>query len=150
MGLQVCGVDSDSVIEVKVVPVHLLTNVLPEAREHLERVVEASHGDITYESIRNELVNGQAQLIAVFKGHKVIAAVTVNVTTMDSGKRVLMAPVVGGDEMELWLDDVMNLLNKMAKDTCCDTIRGIGRAGWTRQLKKYGWKPTMTIVEFEV
>jgi hypothetical protein len=123
--------------------------VWDEVKPHLEKVVEYSHGDITIETMRNELVNGRSWLIAVYRDTDIVAAITVDIRTMDSGKRVLMVPVVGGADMEHWLPMLHEELLHLKKMFVCDSIRGAGRPGWARELKKYGWKPIITVVSLE-
>ena len=117
---------------------------------HLQRVVDNAHGDLTLLALRNRILKGDTQLLVAARGDKVLAAFTAEVRTMDSDKRVLMVPCVGGDEMDSWLGLLNETVIQMAKEWCCDEIRGIGRPGWVRGLRKYGWKPAMSIVTLEM
>lgn len=116
---------------------------------HLERVVDSAHGDITMISLREELLQGQAGLLVIHSGEEIVAAVCVEVRTMPSGKRILMVPIVGGEDMVNWIDQLNAEVKRLKKTLLCDAIRGAGRPGWVRELKKYGWKNVITVVSLE-
>ena len=127
-----------------------LSIVWPRVKHHLQRVVDESHGDLCMKSIRAGLLKGEGQLLAITRGEYILAAATMNVQTMDSGKRVLVVPAVGGDEIENWIEALDEYVTQVAKNLMCDSVRGIGRLGWVRKLKDYGWTPCHQIVEKEV
>lgn len=55
-------------------------------------------------------------------------------------------PIVGGEMMSESLD-VLETIEKWAKEQGCVRLRGEGRAGWERALKPLGWRKITTQVE---
>ena len=136
-------------IQISAIPIPLLGQVWNQVAPLLQKVVDESHGDITLASTKNRLMRGEAWLLAVSDGPEIIAAITAEVLVVESGKRILMVPMVGGSRMDEWLDLLHDQLKQIKQESLCDEIRGAGRPGWVRALKSKGWKPAITIVTFE-
>jgi hypothetical protein len=148
--LKVVGEEKAPELACSLVPIEGLFLIWKEITPFLEGVVEVSHGDLTINCIRNKLLRGDSQLLVVTDGTKILCATTVNVETYGSGKRVLLAPVIGGEGIEIWGDLLIETVRDIAKKRLCDEIRGLGREGWKRLWGKKGLKPIMTIYSLEV
>ena len=135
--------------QIDLVPVDKLHFIWDKVEPLLQKVVDIDC-DVTLYSLRNQLVNGVTQLMVVSEGSDILAAMTITVQTMDSGKRVLMCPAIGGERIDEWLEDFANVLRSMGKEYLCDEIRGAGRPGWERKAKSLGLKPIMTVFNLGV
>ena len=131
------------------IPTHQLHVIWPLVVPHLEKVVDVAHGDLTLTSIRNKLTSGGAQLMAISRGNEIVAATTVEIVTMESGKRCLATMIIGGADSGEWGDQYLTKLQELAREALCDCVRGCGRLGWAR---KWGHKikPIMTVYEMEL
>lgn len=135
---------------ISIVPPNLVEVVWPSITHHIQMVVDSAYGDITEESVKKGCLNGKATLILVHDGSFIAAAMTAEIHTLDSGKRVLAVPVIGGTDLAGWEADFNKAMIEMAKHFQCTEVRGAGRPGWVRELKKLGWRPVMQVVGFEV
>lgn len=124
--------------------------VWDEVVPHLERVIEVSHGDLTLASVRNRLVAGEQQLYVVSRHGEIVAVFCTDVQTLESGLRVLRVPIIGGEELDLWVDYAVSAWRRLARELMCDRIRGLGRQGWTRKLAPYGIKACHVVYEMPV
>ena len=63
------------------------------------------------------------------------------VTQIDQYKRgkVLSAPIIGGEDMDKWVEALDDTLTRYAKEQGCVLLSGGGRKGWERVLKPLGW-----------
>lgn len=127
-----------------------LHRVWDECVPHIERVVEASHGDITLASTRNRIVAGDLQLFAIHRHGEVVAVFCTDVQILESGMRALRVPIIGGDEMDGWIDQAVNAWRVLAKELMCDCVRGVGRAGWARRLKSYGVEAAHVVYQLDI
>ena len=133
------------------VPVTLINVIWPMAVPHLERVVEVANGELTLESIKSKLLLGQALLFLACVDEDIVAVATAEVRIFDSGKKSLVLPIVGGDNLDDWMVQLLEIAKLLAKDLGCTELRGLGaRKGWTRILKPYGWEEAYTVIRCEV
>lgn len=107
---------------------------------HINRVIERAHGEITLEGLKKRLIAGNTLLVTVSKGADIIAVNTLEVRTFDSGKKALFIPVVGGSDVDTWIDRFLVIAKAIAKDHGCEELRGMAvRPGWMKKLEPYGW-----------
>jgi hypothetical protein len=116
----------------------------------LERVVEESHGDISVRSTRNRLIAGELQLYVISRMDEIDAIFVTDVQLSETGQRVLLVPIIGGNNMDAWIDDAIFTWRKLAEELMCDRIIGLGRKGWERKLKPHGLKVTHVNYELEM
>lgn len=116
----------------------------------LEKGIEFSNGEICIESIKEKLIDREIMLSVVFKDEQMIAAVTFEQITFDTGKRVLNIQLAGGDYLDEWFAQMEQLANDLAKHYSCEDIYIIGRKGWVKQMKRLGYSEVHTVLHKEV
>jgi len=130
------------------VPTNLIDVMWFKIEPHLQRVVDASAGEITLESEKNKALRGDCVFVLVCKGHDVIALNSIEVCTYGSGLKALLVPVVGGNEAFEWGPDFLHWCNEVAKDLGCTEIRGFStRESWKRVLRDYGWAESHFVIK---
>ena len=113
----------------------------------VNRVVEKAPYDMNMEKIRERLVSGEDALMTISDGPIIIGVVVLTVRTLDSGVRVLLLPVVGGDDIDNWMDDGFIIVFAIAKQHGCTELRGLSaRKGWLKKMSNYGWEEVFTTV----
>lgn len=133
------------------VPITLVNVLWPQMVPHLQRVVNVANGEISLQSIKTSLLLGQSMIMAICKNEEIVAVVTAEKRTFESGKSALFLPIVGGDELDCWMHQVLELSKLIAKDLGCDVIRGLGaRKGWIRKLKDEGWIEAYSVLELNL
>lgn len=129
------------------IPVNLIDVVWPQAEPLLKKAIDLTN-EVTLESVYSRLKSGDDLLLTVSKGPDIIAAITLEIRTFDSGVKALWLPLVGGDMMAEWMDRVLEVSEAIAKDFSCGELRGIAvRKGWMRKLAPLGWEEVCTIVK---
>jgi hypothetical protein len=150
MDLQEHRLDTDSVI-IAAVPASMIPLVWDRVVPQLEKPIALSHGEVTLDSIKARIMSGDVLLITVSRGIEIIAVNTVEVRESESGLRALYIPLIGGSEMEEWMDRFLKIVKAIAKDFNCTELRGIAaRKGWMRKLKPLGWSEVSTIIKCDV
>jgi len=61
--------------------------------------------------------------------------------------RMLNYLYVGGDDMASWHQEMLDSLERFAKDNDCAGMEIIGRKGWERFMKKFGWETKHIVCE---
>lgn len=132
------------------IPPQMLHLVWDECVCHIERVVDVAHGDITLTSTRNRLVSGDLQLYTITRHGEIIAVFCTDVHEHESGLRSLRVPIIGGEEIDMWLDQAVQIWRQLAKEMMCDRALGMGRPGWERKMRKHGLKKTHVTYELDI
>lgn len=123
------------------VPITLIEVLWEQMEEHLQRVVDVAHDEITLSSIKQRLQTGESLAVAVCLEESIVAVNLLEVRVFDSGVRAMYIPVVGGNYMDEWADQFLDVAKAIAKDFNCRELRGLAaRKGWTRFLAKRGWE----------
>ncbi len=128
-----------------VTPRHLPA-VWPRIMEFIQMPLEYESGGLTPELIYKGIEEGKYVLIVAWEGATIMAAQTAEIITDPQG-RVMNLMTTGGRELETWQDDMVEVIDKIAKEQKCISIRTRGRPGWLRQLKRNGYKPLYFIAE---
>lgn len=58
--------------------------------------------------------------------------------------------LIGGGSMDVWLDDLIQELKRLAQLHKCKYIQEAGRMGWLKTLSKFGFQSQFTIMRCEV
>mgnify|MGYP001074508027 CR=1 FL=1 len=150
MDLQVDRVDTDRII-IAAVPPTMIPLIWDKVEPEILKPIKLSHGEVTLESAKHRLETGQSMLITVSRGTKILAVNTVEVREFESGVRTLAIPLIGGSEMDQWMDRFLEIVKAIAKDLNCTELRGVAaRKGWMRVLRNKGWEELSTIVKCNV
>lgn len=133
------------------IPQNLIEVLWDDLAPHLQRVVDVAHNEITLDSIKAKALRGDSLIVPICKGKEIVAVNTVEVRTFDSGEKALFIPVTGGDELDGWMEQFLEVAKGIAKDYQCTKLRGVAaRKGWLRVLKNQGWKEVNISIECEV
>jgi len=96
------------------------------------------------EHIKKELINGTMQLFMVFGSddgvqNKVFGCLVTRITDQPN-LRQLEGIILTGEKRELWQDEMANMIEHFAIQNDCKRLCMLARPGWSRVVKKYGWK----------
>jgi hypothetical protein len=62
----------------------------------------------------------------------------------------LVMHFTGGEQLPKWKNEMLELLQRFAKDNNCTTIESYGRRGWERVFKNDGFKSRFMFYELPV
>lgn len=134
-----------------IVPTNLIEVMWDKIEPHVQRVVDASAGEITAETVKQKALEDKSSIVVVCKGDMIVAVNTIEVCTYDSGMRALLIPVVGGTEAFEWGPAFLSECNQLAKSLGCSEMRGFStRESWKRVLKNYGWYESHFVIKRDV
>lgn len=133
------------------VPLTMVEFIYPKCEEHIQKVVEKAPNEITVETVKERLLKGESQLVAILDKDEVVAVNVLQVSTMETGFKVLYIPITGGARMDEWLGRFMEIAHGIARDLECDELRGLAcRKGWLRALKDEDWYPIHEVIGCKV
>lgn len=136
---------------ISAIPVTLVEVLWPQIEPHFISPCRMSNNETTPDSIKQKALAGDLLILTMSKGEKIVAALTLEVMTFDTGKKSMFIGSVGGKYLNEWMDRALSIIKAIAKDFGCTEIRGgSARKGWMKKLKDTGFKETYTTLCCEV
>lgn len=126
-------------INVSLVPTEHLDGIWPSVEGFMERAAEYTFGRYTVEDIRESITNYDHHLWIAFNDTGLKGVVVTNFVQYPR-MRCLAMQFTAGDDLMLWKQPMLELLQKWAFDNNCDKIESSGRPGWPRVFKEDGCK----------
>jgi hypothetical protein len=136
--------------KIAALPQTLVQPVWPLIVEHLERVVALVSDETTIEHILERALSGEVLIIVISKGEAIVAALTADIRTYDTGLNALHIPHLGGEDFDEWRDQLDSVLYAIAKDFNCNQLRIVGRRGWVKALKDLGWEEQYVVLKKDI
>ena len=142
---------SDNKYVMAALPITMIEIMWPKIEPFIQSVADIANGEITCDGVKRRALSGETLIVVICKGPDVIAANVLDIMEFDSGLRALYIPIVGGSEMDEWLDQFFLVAKAIAKDFNCTELRGLAtRKGWLRRLKDMGWVEITSVIKCDV
>jgi hypothetical protein len=131
-----------------VLPEHILS-VWPKIAHYIEAAIKHTHGRYETEDVLDSILDGSHLLWIAFEGPHIKGAVVSNFLYYPR-KKLLGCPFVAGEDFSAWKNQMLELLQRWAKDNECDAIESTARLGWARVFKEDGYEPLWQTFELPV
>lgn len=121
------------------VPLDRVRDAWPSVSPHLETVIAVAPNELTLEGLLNRILAEEEDLMTVIDATgRLVAAFTLIIKTMDTGKKILVLPILGGSEITAWMDDIFPQFEPIAIAEGCYQVRATGaRPGFAKIFKRY-------------
>ena len=117
-----------------------------EVRDYLEPAVATSRGRWTMEHLCAALAMGRSQLWIAFDEEKIHGVLTTEVMQYPA-KKVLAMHFLGGENFDLWYEELLSQISRYAKDMDCDGLEGVARFGFWKWLQRNGFEKSSAVYE---
>ena len=133
-----------------VIPPYLIDYLWSDIEPILQRVVDCSHGELTCDAVKAKCKAGHTLMVCILKDTEMVAINTADIVEFDSGLRVMYIPITGGDYIDDWLFDSLEVGKALARDHNCTELRGLSvRKGWLRKLPT-GWEKITDVIKYDL
>ena len=112
-----------------------------------QMAIDRCGDDLTTGELWQMCRTGHAYLVIALDEDRIVAASAWRFEKWGKGP-VFRCLCLGGSQMDDWLQDGLQLINKMMRDGGTDRLVADGRTGWTRILKQF--RARILRVTFEV
>ena len=124
------------------IPSYYTTVIWPKVRQLLIPAIEGVDSGFKEEDILKRLQVANMQLWVV---NEYEAAAVTQVQQYPQFKSALIV-ALGGENMNEWLDEFIETVEKWASEIGCAYMEEYGRKGWERVGKPRGWEPLYTVM----
>jgi hypothetical protein len=137
-------------MQVSLVPVGYIEDVWPKIEEYMAGAAKYTYGRFDAEDIHQGLYTKPQQLwVAFTKDNFVKGAVVTEVLTYPK-MRTLVMHFTGGIDLKEWKPDMLEILQRFAKENGCAVIESYGREGWGKVFQNDGFKSRFMFYELPV
>lgn len=140
----------DDKILFSAIPAPMIPILWDDIEPFLLMALEHSNGELDIDILRERIMSQEMLVVLVNVGDVIKAALTVEIRNFDTGKNTMILTTGGGTDMHLWIDEFSQLADDLARDKNCDEIYIIGRPGWKKVLKDYGFGVCHTVLSRKV
>lgn len=134
-------------MNVTIVPQEDINKVFPIVRNYLDKAARLSGGRYTIEEVYDNVRFKGHQLWIAFNDNEIVASAVTEIVAYSKIK-TLVGHFIGGKDLESWKQAIVDAMAKFAKAEGCDRIEFMGRRGWSKPLKKIGWKESYIVYEY--
>lgn len=112
-----------------------IDEVWDRAKPLIEPALDHAEGEMTIEDVKKKLSTGKMGLLVINDFEAVCTIEFVEYSRISALRVVTLA----GHNMELWLDELLQYIEKWAESYKLGRIEHLGRKGWVKVLEKYGY-----------
>jgi hypothetical protein len=136
-------------MQVSLVPLEYIETVWPQIEEYLDGAAKYTYGRFTVEDVKDGILTKPQQLWIAFDDNAIYGAVVTEITQYPR-MRALVMHFTGGKQLKSWKPDMLELLQRFAKENGCDIIESYGREGWGKVFEHDGFKSRFMFYELPV
>jgi len=134
-------------MNVSLIPPEAFVIVAKDAERLLAPAVALSSGREDLSTVWTRLITEQYQLWMFFDEENEPEGALVTRVEEYPLKKLLNLLFIGGENLEGWHRELLSTLEDYAKDHDCAGMETVGRMGWKRFLKDFGWETTHIVCE---
>lgn len=132
------------------VPAILVPVLWGQAKQFIADAVEHSNDETSIDIIYENLIQKDAVLVIIYKGHDLYGAAIAREREYESGKKAICITQLGGLNMQEWISDAHDVACKIGRALGCTEIYCIGRSGWEKTLKGIGYAKAYTVLSTSI
>lgn len=125
-------------IKFAVVPSHLVNDIWDSVKRFVISALEFCYDDTDEFDLKQAIINNKLLLVVITDNDKIVSSVTIEVSEL-RGKKVCHIFTLGGEDIDTWINQFMEVWRAIALEQNCDFISMKGRPGWQRYAKKHGF-----------
>ena len=116
---------------------------------YIQKGLDYANNELDINDAHSMVKDGDLIPLVIEENDKILSVVTLELVDKPQ-KRILGIMTAGGTDIEMWLEQIMTVIDLIAKEQQADSINISGRKGWIRMLDKYNYKHAYTVLTKEV
>jgi len=127
------------------IPPEQIEDIWVKVSPMLEKALNKNPGDLDIDDVRDKMFSGEYLLMCAVEGEDILASFAVEIFSEKRKKANIV--LCGGEQIDEWLTPFMNVIKPLVKEQGCDVLTIMGRKGWERKMKPFGFCETARILE---
>lgn len=127
-------------IEISMVPAQYADTCWDKVEKFAEKAAKYTYGRFTVDDIYDCVTEQDYQMWVAYDAQKAFKALVVTRIENYPKRKLLAMHFCGGEDMDLWIELMLDMLKKFGKESGCDGIECTGRLGWDKVLKNDGYQ----------
>ena len=136
-------------VNISAIPKDMLDSRWDYIKGYICKALAYCNNEMDIDDVYFQIEDGTVIPLIVEKDGKILSVVTLEIVQKPL-KKMICIMTAGGEELDLWLDEILNVVEILAKEQQADSIYINGRKGWLRKLDKYDYKHAYTVLIKEV
>ena len=109
-----------------------------------------SRDEMSVEDIYKRLSEARMQLRLIFDDDREIISVLTTEIIEYPRKTVCRIVTLGGQELDLWVEELLNTLEEWALENGCVAMETVCRKGFIKKLERFGYENAYTVLVKEL
>ena len=136
-------------INISALPKEMLDDKWEYIKGDISKALAYCNNEMDIDDVYNMIEEGTVLPLMIEKDGKLLSVVTLEIMQKPL-KKIIGIMTAGGNELDLWLEDILKVVENLARDQQADSIYINGRKGWLKKLDKYEYKHAYTVLTKEV
>lgn len=136
-------------IEVSLVPTEYTDTCWEKIEKFIDKAAKYTYGRYTTSNIYDLVKEADYQLWVAYDGGVFKGVVVTNIINYPQ-RKLLGMQFCGGEELDTWKPQMLDLLKRFARDSGCEAIESTGRPGWAKVFQNDGYKATWVTYELPI
>ncbi len=136
-------------VEVSIVPTEAVPLILSEIRPLVELLAPSIREQYTVDNLIDYVLTGYYDLWVVIRDNKIVGFIMARIIELPLS-RYLSLQFAAGHGIRETSDEIIRVLTSYARDAGCSHIEMLGRKGWARYYKRYGFETAYVAIKKEV
>ena len=136
-------------INISALPLNSLGSAWNAIAPYIQKGLDYANNELDIDDVHTMVEDGDVVVLMIEENNKILSVITLELVNKPA-KRVMCIMTAGGEALDRWLPEIMEVIYKIAKEQQADSISINGRKGWLKILEKYNYKHLYTVLSCEV
>ena len=132
-------------VNISAIPVERINEAWAYISPFIKKGLDEGLNECTMEEVKDRANSGEV-LVIIVEDDELLCVQTYEIV-QKTNKKIMNLFTTGGIKLDIYIEELLIVIEKIAKNYNCDSIYTKGRKGWERKLKGYGYNHGYTILE---